>query len=168
MKERIQAAAMCQKAGYTVRFRFSPIVPIKDWQAENRQMIEAVFQHVKPDLITMDVLGWMSAEQIKNSMDLSLFDDEYRDLVEDMAQNGIRRVSDSVKQIFPHSHRLRIYRFFIEEIRQISGETPIAICMETGEMWEELSGELGMQKDDYVCCCGPVSVPGHPMLGFSR
>ncbi|MFC1718589.1 radical SAM protein [Candidatus Poribacteria bacterium] len=164
MKERIQAAARCQEAGYTVRFRFSPIVPIKDWQAENRQMIEVVFEHVRPDLITMDVLGWMSAEQIKDSMELSLFDDEYRDLVEDMAQDGIRRVSDSVKQIFPHPARLRIYRFFIEEIRRVRGETPIAICMETEEMWRELSDELGMQRDDYVCCCGPVSVPGHPML----
>jgi spore photoproduct lyase len=169
MKERIQAAAKCQKAGYTVRFRFSPIVPIRNWQAENMRMIEEVLEHVKPDLITMDILGWMSAEQIRNCMDLSLFDDEYRHLVEDMAQKGVTRVSDSVKQIFPHPARVRLYRFFINEIRRMSRETPIAICMETEEMWKELSDELGMQRDDYVCCCGPRSVPGHPMLSsFSR
>ena len=165
MKDRIQAAARCQKAGYAVRFRFSPIVPIRDWQTENRRMIEEVFEHVRPDLITMDVLGWMSAEQIKNSFDLSLFDDEHRGLVEDMARGGVARQPDSAKQVFPHPNRLRIYRFFIEEIRRVSAGTPIAICNEAGEMWEELSGELGMSADDYVCCCGPRSVPGHPMLG---
>jgi len=159
--ERIQAAEKCQKAGYTVRFRFSPIVPIKNWQAENREMIEQLFATVKPDLITMDILGWMTAQQIKNAIDLSLFDDEYRELVEKMAEEG---VVNRGKQIFPHEARLEIYRFFIEEMRRVSRKTPVAICMETEEMWEELSDELEMQKDNYPCCCGPKSVPGHPML----
>jgi spore photoproduct lyase len=161
MEERIKAAEKCQKAGYIVRFRFSPITPIKNWQAENREMIEKLFAKVKPDLITMDVLGWMSAKQIKNSIDISLFDHEYRELVEKMAQEG---VVNRGKQIFPHDARLKIYRFFIEEIRRVSEKTPVAICMETEDMWEELSDELGMRKDNYACCCGPKSVPGHPML----
>ncbi|MBC8228981.1 hypothetical protein H8E77_05460 [bacterium] len=171
MEERIQAAEKCQKAGfdtqatqpkgYTVRFRFSPIIPIKNWQAENRKMIEKLFAKVKPDLITMDVLGWMSAKQIENSIDISLFDDEYKKLVENMAQEGI---VNRGKQILPHEARLKIYRFFIEEIRRVSEKTPIAICMETEEMWNVLSDELGMREDNYACCCGPKSVLGHPML----
>ena len=161
MEERIQAAEECQKADYTVRFRFSPIIPIKNWQAENREMIEKLFANVKPDLLTMDVLGWMSAKQMERAIDTSLFDSEYRELVEKMAQEGI---VNSGKQIFPHEARLKVYRFFIEEIRRVSEKTPIAICMETPEMWEEISDELGMRKDNCVCCCGPTSVPGHPML----
>ena len=161
MDERIDAALKCQEAGYTVRFRFSPIIPIKNWQAENVEMIDKLFAKVKPDLITMDVLGWMTAQQIKNSMDLALFDDEYRELVENLAEKGA--VND-VKQIIPHNERLKIYRFFLKELRRASSKTPVAICMETNEMWAEFSDELGMRKDNYVCCCGPESVPGHPML----
>ena len=164
MEERIRAAAMCQEAGYTVRFRFSPIIPIKNWQDENRDMIEKLFAEVRPDLITMDLLGWMSAQQIKASMDVSLFDDEYRELVERMLEEGTVRVENSPKQIFPHPYRLKVYRFFMEEIRRVSEGTPISICMETQEMWRELCDELGMQKDNYACCCGPKSVSGHPML----
>lgn len=164
MEERIRAAAMCQEAGYTVRFRFSPIIPVRNWQDENRDMIEKLFASVKPDLITMDLLGWMSAQQIKASMDISLFDDEYRSLVEKLSEEGTVRVENSPKQIFPHPYRLKVYRFFMEEIRRVSEGTPISICMETQEMWGELSDDLGMQKDDYACCCGPKSVPGHPML----
>jgi len=161
MEERIQAAEKCQEAGYTVRFRFSPIIPIKNWQAENREMIGKLFAKVKPDLITMDILGWMSAQQMERAIDISLFEGEYRELVEKMAQAGI---ANRGKQIFPDEARLKLYRFFIEEIRRVSEKTPIAICMETPEMWEELSDELGMRKDNYACCCGPTSVPGHPML----
>ena len=138
------------------------------------EMIEQLFTKVKPDLITMDILGWMSAMQMKKAMDISLFDSEYSNLVEDMAQAGIVNRGNSFsarcipaenkKQIFQHEARLKLYRFFIEEIRRVSEETPIAICMETEEMWEELSDELGMRKDNYVCCCGPKSVPGHPLL----
>jgi wyosine [tRNA(Phe)-imidazoG37] synthetase (radical SAM superfamily) len=144
-----------------VRFRFSPIIPIKNWQAENTEMIEKLFAKVKPDLITMDVLGWMTAQQIKYSMDITLFDDEYREIIESLAEKG---AVNYVKQIIPHDKRLKIYRFFIKELRRVSSKTPVAICMETNEMWAELSNELGMQKDNYVCCCGPESVPGHPML----
>ena len=163
-EDRINAAEMCQKAGYIVRFRFSPIIPIKDWRAENRDMIQKLFAKVKPDLITMDVLGWMSPKQMMNSMDISLFDEGYRELVKKMAGEGVTRVEDSTKQVFPQPNRLEIYRFFINEIRQVSERTPIAICMETENMWKEISGELGMTKDNYACCCGPKSVPGHPML----
>lgn len=99
--------------------------------------------------------------RLKNSMDISLFDDEYRELVEKMAEEG---VVNNGKQIFSHSARLKLYHFFIEEIRRVSEKTPIAICMETEDMWRELSDELGMQKDSCACCCGPRSVPGHPML----
>jgi len=164
MEDRIRAAEMCQEAGYIVRFRFSPIVPIKGWRAENREMIQKLFAKVKPDLLTMDILGWMSPKQMMKSMDISLFDDGYRELVEKMAEEGITRVEDSTKQVFPQPNRLEIYRFFINEIRQVSERTPIAICMETENMWKEISGELGMTKDNYACCCGPKSVPGHPML----
>ena len=164
MDQRIRAAELCQKAGYAVRFRFSPIVPIKGWQDENREMIRRMFSRVKPDLITMDVLGWMSAKQISACMDISLFEDRYRLVAQEMADSNVRRLENSPKQIFPHAMRLEIYRLFLEEIRKISEDTPVSICMETHEMWEELTEELGMNKASYVCCCGPVSVPGHPML----
>ena len=127
-------------------------------------MIEKLFSEVKPDLITMDVLGWMSAKQMKDCMDLSLFDDEYREIVEKLIEEGVVRVENSPKQIFPLPYRLKIYRFFIEQIRKVSPKTPIAICMETEEMWSELTDELGMTKEDYACCCGPTSVPGHKYL----
>ena len=45
---RVEAARKCQEAGYTVRYRFSPIVPVRDWQAENAELIERIFARSKP------------------------------------------------------------------------------------------------------------------------
>ena len=161
MDDRINSALKCQSAGYTVRFRFSPIIPIKNWQAENTEMIEKLFEKVKPDLITIDVLGWMTARQIIDSIDITLFDDEYRAIIEELADKG---AVNYVKQIIPYEARLKIYRYIIGELKRLGSGTPFAICMETQEMWDELSDEIGMNKDNYVCCCGPESVPSHPML----
>jgi len=161
MDERIEAGRKCQQAGYTVRFRFSPIVPVKNWRDENGEMMERLFSQVNPDLITMDVLGWMNARQIVNSMDMSLFDDEYRAVIEKLAEEN---AINHGKQIIPHELRLKVYRFFIEELRRISPDTPFSICMETPEMWDELRDDIGMSENNYVCCCGPESVPGHPKL----
>lgn len=164
MEDRIKVAQLCQKAGYIVRFRFSPIIPVKNWQEGNREMIEKLFASVKPDLITMDVLGWMTAKQIEECMDLSLFEDEYREMIEKMAMDQVLRVENSLKQIIPHPARLKIYHFFIDEIRKVSPDTPIAICMETQKMWSDMDDKLRMKKEDYACCCGPISVPGHRYL----
>jgi len=41
--DRIEAARKSQEAGYPVRFRFSPIIPVRNWQDENRKMIEELF-----------------------------------------------------------------------------------------------------------------------------
>ncbi|MGB9596429.1 MAG: spore photoproduct lyase family protein, partial [Candidatus Poribacteria bacterium] len=116
MDERIESALKCQEAGYTVRLRFSPIIPIKNWQAENTEMMEKLFAKVKPDLITMDVLGWMTARQIIDSIDIKLFDDEYKAIIEELAEKG---AVNYVKQIIPHKARLKIYRYFIDELKRL-------------------------------------------------
>lgn len=53
-----------------------------------------------------------------------------------------------------------MFRFLIDEIKRISPETIIALCLETEEMWKVFGKELGMSPNNYVCNCGPYSTPG--------
>ncbi|MBM4084195.1 MAG: hypothetical protein FJ272_05345 [Planctomycetes bacterium] len=165
---RVRAMKLCQDAGYTVRARFSPIVPVRGWREENRRMVELLFSLVKPDLVSMDVLAWMDAAKMRGAMDVSLFDDDYLRYVEEMDAAGAAKRAKPFwpegKQFFSHELRARIYRFMLDEIRRVSPSTRVAICMETPEMWADFGPELGMKPEDYACCCGPTSVPGHPML----
>ncbi len=166
--ERIAAAEACQRAGYIVRGRFSPIVPVKNWREENAAMIEEYLTRVRPDVITMDTFKWLAPEKVGEILDLSLWDDEYQGYVEKFAAmdptERPRPIIPQGKQLFPDEARAAIYRFFLQEIRKFAPEVPVSLCGETPDMWQELAAELHMSPDRYVCSCGPTSVPGNPLL----
>jgi DNA repair photolyase len=164
--ERIEAARQCQEAGYAVRARFSPIVPIKNWRAENAAMIEQFLSAVEPDVVTMDVLGLLGYHRLVECLDVSLLDDRYVEMARELysGEPPERPYWPVGKQMFPHEARAEVYRFFIERMRQVDADVPISLCDETPEMWEELAGELAGTPAEYVCACGPTSVPGNPLL----
>ncbi len=164
---RIQAARRCQEAGYHVRARFSPIVPIEGWREENAAMIEDYLTHVRPDVITMDTLALLGYDRLTACLDAGLLDPEYVDACREMyaGESPGKPYWPAGKQMFPHELRLQILRFFVEQIRRFDLDVPISFCDETPEMWAEFTREeLRQGPDRYVCTCGPDSVPGHPLL----
>lgn len=166
--ERIEAAARCQQAGYHVRMRFSPFVPVRGWEQENAAMIEELLSRVRPDVLTMDTFKWLEPRVIGDILDLSLWDAEFRGYVEQYAAMEPSQrpvpILPNGKQIFPHDARARVYRFLLEQVRRYAPDTPVSLCGETPQMWEELADELRMTPDNYVCTCGPDSVPGNPLI----
>ena len=61
---------------------------------------------------------------------------------------------------FPHAARAEVYHFLLDEVRKHSGSTPVFLCTETLEMWQEFSPLLGMEPSNYICGCGPQCMPG--------
>jgi hypothetical protein len=161
LESRIRAIERCQKAGYTVRVRFSPLCPVKGWPEETRDLVRRLLSRVTPDVITIDVLGWMDIAQMRDAMDLSLLDEEYVRALGRLESEGFRR---NGKHVWPHEMRREILGFVIEEIRRFRPGQPVSICMETPQMWQDLGPLMGMTPEDYVCCCGPTSVPGHERM----
>lgn len=164
---RIEASRRCQEAGYHVRARFSPIVPVKGWQEENARMLEQYLAGVRPDVITMDALGLLGYDRLCGCFDIELLDPIYVEACRELYAEGSPGIPywPAGKQMFPHDLRLGILRLFVDEIRRHDPEVPISFCDETPEMWAEFTREeLGHGPDDYVCTCGPTSVPGHPLL----
>ena len=123
---------------------------------------------VSPDVITLDVVGWMSATAFCECVDVATLDPPFRRYIEDLVRQGDpdrgKPYAPAGKQLFSHELRADIYRFLIDETRRRRPDQRISICMETPEMWQVYGAELGMGPDDYVCCCGPTSVPTHPLL----
>jgi DNA repair photolyase len=161
MEERIEAARKCQEAGYTVRFRFSAVCPLKDWQRENREMLDLLFENVDPDVISLETLSRMPKyEMFENVMDSSLFEPRFVEAI----KAGKEDMKGNIWGPLPDDAREEIYRFIIDEIRERSPETPVSLCQEPPKMWKRLSDVLVMTPDYYVCCCAKDSVPGHPLL----
>jgi hypothetical protein len=160
MEERIDAMRRCQEAGYIVRARVSPIVPVRNWREEYRRMFEALFAAARPDLVTLEMLGWFDFEDLPLVLSVQTLDpDAYA-----AAEAAADAMRGRRKSPFPFDVRREVYEFCIAEVRRISPETPVSICHGTPRMWRDLGPELGMSPDDFVCNCGPLSTPGHPLL----
>jgi len=157
---RIEAAATCQQAGYHVRFRLSPIVPVKGWREENRTLIELMFERTRPDVVALCMFGWMGYETARACLDVSLLDEKYVAAMQAAAPFLEGRMYGPL----PHEARAEIHGFLIREIRRVSPTTPIALCLETPAMWAELKDAHRQDPDRYVCVCGPYCTPDNPLF----
>jgi spore photoproduct lyase len=157
MERRIEAVRKCQQAGYPVRVRFSPIIPVRGWRRENREMIERVFAAADPDVITIETIRFLDSEQIERLFDVSLLDEEFA-----AAMSAAQGRPHAQGCEVPDEWRVRVYRFFFDELNRVSPETPVAFCREKRTLWEHFEGEFARRRqhpDDYVCNCGPYSAP---------
>ena len=154
---RIAAMEKCEKAGYPVRVRISPICPVKGWREEYASVIERLLARVSPEVVSVDVVGWMSAAAMEDALDVSLFDEEY---AREVARLKAENFRPNGKHLFPHRMRADILRFAIEKVRAVRPGQRVSLCMETEAMWRELGPLTGMSPERYACCCGPDSVPG--------
>ena len=159
-QERIEAARKCQEAGYTVRFKFKPIVPVVNWRDECADMIEKVFASTQPDVLSMCVLMWMKAEEFDRLFDASMFDPEHVKALHDSADAMRGRACGP----FPDDVRAEIYGFFIDEIRKHNPSVPLSLSTETKELWDLLGPRLGFTAHNYVCGCGAKCTPGLAVL----
>ncbi len=161
LSRRIEAMEKCQKHGYTVRARFSPIVPIPNWQEETSNMIAELFAKVRPDVVTVDIIGFMTPQVMKQVIAPSLMEAPALKILDEQEVNQ----KFFGKHTFPHAYRREIYQHVFTEVRKHNATIPIALCNETREMWNDFQSQLGkMTPSKYVCCCGPQSVPGNPLL----
>ena len=166
--QRVEAARRCQEAGYIVRYRFSPIVPVKNWRDENAELIELIFAKTQPDVISLCPFGWMDVDAARACLDFSLLDPQYVAAMEAEAPFvKARGFTAGGGHPIPHDARAYLIKCLIDEIRKHNKTIPIALCLETVEMWALFQRELGMpldpcKKSGYYCNCGPLCTPENP------
>ncbi|HQK21929.1 MAG TPA: radical SAM protein, partial [Candidatus Latescibacteria bacterium] len=156
MDERIAAMAEMQKAGYIVRARLSPIIPVRNWEKEYRALFEHMFACVQPDLVTLELLGWMKFDDLLAVIPPELLDGQMRE--------EARAAADSLKDVmwapFTQDAHEKVYRFCIDTVRELSPRTPVSVCHGTAATWKALGELTGMTPGEYICNCGPLSAPG--------
>ena len=153
LSNRIKAMKQCAEAGYTVRCRFQPIVPIVDWEKENSEMIEEIFASVKPDTIALKTLAHMNAQDLQRVFEPDCLDEHFiNKALHTTAQT--RTVSP-----FPPQTRIEIYQFMIEQIVKHNPNQNIALCTETPQVWKAISESTSLQMNNFKCVCGPNCIP---------
>ena len=154
--DRIEAGRKCNALGIPVRYKFKPVIPVRNWREEYAWIVEQALTRSRPDSVGFCLYIWNTYESMAQNLPL--------DLLDPACVDAARAAADTMKGVrtgpFPHETRKAIYRFLIGEARRWDKDVLLYLSTETREMWDELKDELGQDPRAYVCGCSSVAVPG--------
>ena len=131
---RIEAGRELSKAGYEVRVRIDPMVPVPDWKIHYTSLIEQIFASFIPSRITLGSLRGLQTT-INGSTDKS------------WVQYLSEKSNWGKKIDFRTRHDM--YATLINFLKKSYDYSDIAFCKETVAMW----GSLGMNYEKIKCNC---------------
>jgi spore photoproduct lyase len=134
VNRRIEAAQQLSEAGYEIRIRIDPIVPIPDWEKHYTSLVDQIFTSFTPERITLGSLRGLQST-INGSTDKSW--------VEYLKEN-----SNWGKKV-DFKTRYEIYAAMIKKLKDVYRYEGIALCKETVAMW----AKLGMDYRKIRCNC---------------
>jgi len=150
-ERRLSAAKKAQKAGYPIRVRLDPIVPLPEVRDEYAETIKRIFEEIKPERITLGTLRF--EEQLVKSRNKIINDATLKKIMGDLKAmfstitlpNGKK---SSGKFSFSSTARINMFQFAINEIRKYS-LCDIALCKESAEVWNA----VGLDLKECKCVC---------------
>lgn len=140
LSERINAALKCQTAGYPIRLRFDPLLPISDWRKHYAEFVEQVLSQLKPERITLGSFRLLG--NLKGIIQRCYPDSVLLDIPVVKGTKNTRARLDSAM-------RIELYEFIIDEIRKYSSSVMIDICKEESEIKKALACKINPGK----CVC---------------
>lgn len=124
VKRRIKAAKKLQQAGYKVRIRIDPIVPVDNWGRHYKKLIDDTFSNFTPERITIGSLRGLQST-INNAKDKS------------WTTYLSERSGWGKKVDFELRHRM--YLHLINYLKENYGYKKVGLCKETLGMWKKLN-----------------------------
>lgn len=134
VKKRIEAAEEVADAGYEVRLRIDPMIPVENWEKYYLQLINEIFSRLVPERITLGSLRGL--QSTINGTD-------------DTSWVGYLQESSNWGRKIDFATRYRIYETIIGYLNDKYDYSQIALCKETRAMWEK----LGMDWTQIRCNC---------------
>jgi spore photoproduct lyase len=148
--ERLQAARLCQDAGYRLGFHFDPMIEYPDWEMDYEALVEELFATVdwrRVSWLSMGVLR--NTNGLKRAMRARL----PRTLL--IAAEQVPNPDGKLRYFQPL--RIEMYRKMLRWIRRNAPTVKVYLCMESKHVWQDVFGyapscekELGAQLDPYV------------------
>jgi hypothetical protein len=162
-ESRIEAARLAQRAGMTVRFKFKPIVPLKNWRYEADLMMDLMFRRTRPDNLSATVLMWKDLSRLLACIPAAMMEPDF--VAE--AEKAADELKGDRNGPFPEHVREQVYRHYLACVRKYDADVPFTISTESLSMWQRLGPTLGVTPANYVCGCGAGSTPGRKRLDTS-
>jgi len=118
LSERLEAAAMCKDAGYPVRIRLDPMIPIEGWQVTYEHVVGEI-NILNPERVTLGALRYFPVAKVfarKLGRDVSVFD------------YAVERCVDGRRRV-PKLLRIEMYRTALKRLK-----VPAGVCKETKDV----------------------------------
>jgi spore photoproduct lyase len=134
--KRIDAAEAVFKAGYEVRLRIDPMVPVDGWLNQYTCLLDEVFSRLFPERITLGSLRGLTST---------------RNNVKD--RSWLKYLSEKSSWGLKPSHATRhaMYSMLMKYLRESYDYVNVGLCKETLRMWKA----LGLNWRNNKCNCIP-------------
>jgi spore photoproduct lyase len=121
--KRIEAAKKVHQAGYEVRIRIDPMVPIDGWKESYQELVDLIFENLSPERITLGSLRGLQST-INGCSDKS----------------WVKYLSESSNwgKKIDFQTRFTMYSEVIGHLRSRYNYEKIGLCKETIKMWNSL------------------------------
>ena len=148
--ERLQAARLCQDAGYRLGFHFDPMIEYPDWQKDYEELVEQLFA-----TIDWRRLSWLSMGVLRNTPGLKRAMRERPTRTRLLTAEQVPNPDGKLRYFQPL--RIEMYRRMLGWIRRSAPTVKVYLCMESKHVWQQVFGyapscekELGAQLDPHV------------------
>ena len=164
LEERLEAARLCQQAGYRVRLKSKPIIPLVNWREEITDMLEKTFAAIQPENLSFECVFFRDVAEMDAVLGLKNLDPTF--VAQAIEAEADARASGAWpghlhgQPPFTFEAKQDMYRHYLSEAKRLSPSTPVSLCAESVRMWEAMDDVLGYKPWNYVCNCGPHCVPG--------
>lgn len=128
IEERILAAKVCQEEGFVVGLHFDPIFEYKGWQEDYKRVVEMLSEKLDPKRII-----WISLGTIRFMPEVldRIRGDRQKSLV--LAGEYVLGIDGKFRLFKPI--RIKLYRFFTDQLRKWYHDLGIYLCMESKDVW---------------------------------
>lgn len=132
--DRIDAASELSRAGYEVRIRIDPMVPVGNWRDQYLRLADDIFANFIPSRITLG-----SLRGLQSTINMAT-DKSWVEYLSEKSNWGKRIDSDT---------RYLMYHVLIQYLEDKFQYTDVALCKETITIWNK----LGMDYKKITCNC---------------
>ncbi len=122
-KKRVEAAKKLVDAGYVVRLRIDPMVPIENWETHYKSLVDFIFSKLTPERITIGSLRGLQST-------IGQCKDRSWTVYLSETSNWGKKIDFNL--------RYKMYLTMIRYLKEESGYRNVAFCKETIEMWKKL------------------------------
>lgn len=143
LDQRINAARICQKHGYRIRFRIDPGILYPNWQAGYADLIKKALTSTEPENITLGMLRLLPGH-------LRLATEAYGSRAKKLCEHNFIKGASDGKLRFTPEQRAKFYTFLIDTIRSFNKNVSISLCRETPEIWNTFNDRCEFKKCNCV------------------